>query len=287
MKFSDFHSVYCRLVLALILVVSASSCSDDPKLPSQLSRIPEDLSNALVEVQGIFADAWIGENASFSLQQPNSANFLAIRGNVPGISGNDDFRTDLSVSIDGREMTRQSLGPGDFQVFAPVARGDGKKRVELVFSRSQILPEGDGRLVGARLAFAGFVQESGARDIIASPGIELGKGWGVIESLRNETFRWVENDAQIIIESPKQGAATISVLVEPGPGVGQSFVLKVLDSTGDLVGAQFLQGRITAHFTVPLKTGRNEFQLHVDTGGKRIPSDPRILNFRVFKIELS
>jgi hypothetical protein len=30
----------------------------------------------------------------------------------------------------------------------------------------------------------------------------------------------------------------------------------------------------------------SEFRLHVDNGGKRIPNDPRILNFRVFDIKI-
>jgi hypothetical protein len=63
-------------------------------------------------------------------------------------------------------------------------------------------------------------------------------------------------------------------------------VLKVLDATGRQMDAVRVQRRQTVELLLPVEAGKpNEFRLHVDGGGKPAPNDPRILNFRVFRIE--
>ena len=272
----------------MTLLLHLSSCGRDSSLPSELSRIPEDLASTQLEIHGIYPDGWLGETVSCNLQQLGHSDFLSMRGTVPKIE-NGDFRTDLSLSIDGREMGHRSLGPGDFEMSVPVEKGEGKRRIVMIFSNSQILPGADGRLVGARLAFMGFGSGySGVHDVVRGPGIELGSGWGPVETFRNETFRWIENNAQITVSPSRQHSVVLNLLVEPGPGVGEKgFVLKVLDSNGDLSAAQFVQGRVPVEFVLPSATvARTEFRLHVDNGGKRLSDDPRILNFRVFRVEL-
>ena len=65
-------------------------------------------------------------------------------------------------------------------------------------------------------------------------------------------------------------------------------MLKVLDPNDEIVAARFIQGRTNAEFLLPVKPNvKKDFRLRVDTGGRRIPSDPRILNFRVFRIDLN
>src|SRR5438105_744903 len=121
----DMNSVRFRF-LGLMLVSLLASCKTTaPQLPSQLAQIPQDLNNFLVEANGIYSDAWVGEAASCNLRQPTDAKSLTIRGTVPKIEGSDDFHTDLSVSIDGQEVAHQSLSPGDFELAAPVSKGEG------------------------------------------------------------------------------------------------------------------------------------------------------------------
>ena len=110
----------------------------------------------------------------------------------------------------------------------------------------------------------------------------------MLETFRNEKFRWVENDAQIVIEGPRTSSSVLSVLAEPGSGVGAKKVdLKLLDGAGNLVATQTVEGRRMVYFTLPSGLGtQTDFRLHIDSGGKRSETDPRILNFRVFKIEL-
>jgi hypothetical protein len=110
-------------------------------------------------------------------------------------------------------------------------------------------------------------------------------GWGGVETFQGETFRWVDNDAQVRVASDKSGDAAISLKVEPGPGVGGPFLLKVLDPSGRQVASALVNRRETIDLFVPVEAAKtNEFRLHVTGGGRKTPNDPRILNFRVFRI---
>ncbi len=274
-----------QIRLLLILLFLHCLCGCNPNLPSKVESIGE-LSNPLLEVRGIYPDGWIGENASCILQQPAGAAFLSIRGSVPK-AGAEEFQTELSISIDGREAVSHALTPGDFEISTPVPSGAGTRKVTLAFSHSQMLP-GDGRLVAARLTAMGFeFHRTGPPEISLSARIRLGNGWGGVESFGGETFRWVENDAYIKVQTQEEPSVRLTVLVEAGPGVGDNgCVLKVLDRQGQLVAAQFIRGRVTAEFHLPTDPkAMNEFRLHVDTGGNRTASDPRVLNFRILKIE--
>jgi hypothetical protein len=158
----------------------------------------------------------------------------------------------------------------------------------VAFSASQQLPAGDGRTVGAQLKFLGFepAKSTGSPvDIVQGPNLQLGSGWGPIEIFHREHFRWVENDAQILITPQKTGDLEVSMEVEAGPGVGGQCLLKALDVSGRQVAAVLVEGRKAVKLFIPVETGKpNEFKLHVDGGGRRIQNDPRILNFRVFQV---
>jgi hypothetical protein len=191
--------------------------------------------------------------------------------------------------LDGHEIGKYPIVPGQFEVSAPLPdRHATQRRIDLAFSQSQVLSAVDGRTVGARLDFLGFVPSSEIRDIVRSPGIQLETGWGALETFNEENFRWVGNDALVTIQSA-HSTATLSLLLEPGPGVeGKGFVLKILDPNGNVVAAQFVQGRMTVRLVLPTHVGaENRFVLHIDGGGKQVPTDPRVLNFRVFKAELA
>lgn len=277
-----------RFTLVAALLPLLCCCARGSGLPSELDHIPQNLKNEKLEVQGIYPDGWIADAAACSLEQPEKAQFLTIRGMVPIIAGNSDFRTDLALSIDGQNIGHRAIGPGEFEFSAPIARGTGKRRLGIRFSEVQTLPGGDGRLVGARLEFIGFVETPAAGDIVYSPKVQLGNAWGVLESFGGEKFRWAENDAEVLVEAPHPPALVLSLLVEPGPGVGaRSFELKLVDAAGNVVGAQRVDGQRMVYFTLPAVSGtQNRFRLHTDAGGKQSATDPRILNFRVFKIEL-
>jgi hypothetical protein len=255
-------------------------------VPSQLEHFPMDLQSAQVEASGIYPDSWVAPVASANLYQPSGEQTLTIRGLVPRVTATE-FETEIVLSVDGVEVGRRRIGLGDFELSAPVARGPGKRRVSIAFGASQQLPA-DGRAVGAQLRFFGFESATkagtqAAPDIVRGAVLKLGSGWGELETFNRDHFRWVENDAQIMISPAKSGDVELSLTAEAGPGTGGQCLLKVLDRSGRQVAAATLGSKQTVKMFLPTEGGTvNEYRLHVDGGGKRIATDPRILNFRVF-----
>jgi hypothetical protein len=286
-----------NLVAFVLMAASVFVCSCGPGskagLRSSLSRFPDDLNDPRLELAGIFEDGWIGEAGAATLQQPAGNQVITVRGVVPRID-QPDFQAQVALTVGGRSLATQTVGVGDFRISAPASGGAAQRRVTVHFSATQRLPGGDGRLVGARLQFLGFEppgpgQPIERSDIVRGSGIELGKNWGALETFQNETFRWVENQAQIRIVATKSGNATLSVGVAAGPGVGsREFDLQVRAESGQVLATVHVPGAGDVKFILPVKAGEpNEFRLHVNNGGKRIESDPRILNFRVFRLSLT
>jgi hypothetical protein len=278
------------LATLFLLALLAGCGRETQSPPSALSRFPDHLSNPQLEPSGVFSDGWVAETAAVNLEHPAGRRVLVVRGTVPEID-RPEFRTNLRVSIDGREVARQPLGTGDFSIEAPAGEAAGRRRVTLAFDSSQQLPDGDGRTVAARLSFLGFEYPSAksrlGAEIVHAPGVRLGSGWNTLETFKNETFRWVANDAQFFVEAAAPERRRFRLTVEPGPGVGgKPFVLEIRDASGRQVDAVEVRRRETVQLFVPLEGGReNEFRFHVEGGGRSAPNDQRILNFRVLRIE--
>lgn len=126
-------------------------------------------------------------------------------------------------------------------------------------------------------------------DIFSDNALALeGGGWYPLEEFRNESFRWVSNDARLTVATLRPVPYGLALLIEPGPGVGlKPFELKLLDSEAKPVGSVRVAGKQTV--TVPIPAGEpriHRLVLHVDGGDTKALRDNRILNFRVFKLGL-
>lgn len=117
-------------------------------------------------------------------------------------------------------------------------------------------------------------------------GLFLGCGWYPFESFAGDSFRWVDNDAELLVMAPSGDRHHLRVEVEPGPSLGEtSLPLSLLDEEGRSVSAADVDTRTTVQFSLPLIAGRTaRFRLHTDRGGVAVPGDPRVLNFRVFAV---
>jgi SAM-dependent methyltransferase len=120
---------------------------------------------------------------------------------------------------------------------------------------------------------------------IQNDAIATGQGWYPIEYYNRETFRWVANDAELIIHRPSASRRTLSLEMEPGPGVGsQPFTLQVLDEQGRVAATAEVKGRQVVNVALPISQGQTAvFRLHIEGGGLPTPNDPRTLNFRIFR----
>jgi hypothetical protein len=128
-----------------------------------------------------------------------------------------------------------------------------------------------------------------AADAIASGdggSLSLGSNWGAYETYRGASFRWVDNDAEIVLHGGT-GEATVAIACEGGPSLGRrSFALRVLDSAHRQVDHVICDGADRrTEMLLPRSDGDARYRLHVDGGGKSIPGERRILNFRVFTLD--
>jgi hypothetical protein len=120
-----------------------------------------------------------------------------------------------------------------------------------------------------------------ATDITGS-AVTLGQGWYPIERFGVDLFRWVNNDAVFTTTGNR-----LVTEVEPGAGMGgKPLPLRVLDASGKQVQAVELRSRQTITLLLPHARGTSAtYRFHIDGGGRKIPSDPRILNFRVMQLK--
>jgi hypothetical protein len=115
-------------------------------------------------------------------------------------------------------------------------------------------------------------------------GAKLGSGWYPIETYNGETFRWAGNDPKINV-SESAGLKTLLLEVEPGPGVNsRPFVLRVLGDSGTQITEAEIKTRSVVAIPLDGVAGTPfTLTLHAEGGGKKIGSDERIMNFRVFQ----
>jgi hypothetical protein len=138
------------------------------RAPARVEKFPRDLECRGLEYSGVYEDGWASEACFFALARPAGPARVVVRGVVPGL-GDDAFTTELTVLVDGQEVARRTLRPGDFEVAAPVPGGYGRSRVELRFSRFQQLPGGDGRPTGCLLKLVALESAVGGTGLATAP----------------------------------------------------------------------------------------------------------------------
>jgi len=128
-----------------------------------------------------------------------------------------------------------------------------------------------------------------AEDIADSDsGISFGSGWHSVERYSpQQVFRWMGNDAQVMIRVPSTGSSSLIFDLEPGPGAGtEPLWLQAVDNDGRVITEMEVRHRTTLE--VELSFGDDlvrSFRLHVLGGGRPLANDPRALNLRVFRCE--
>ena len=120
----------------------------------------------------------------------------------------------------------------------------------------------------------------------ADSGVLFGKGWMPVERYTaSEPFRWAGNHAELLLENPPAGASALLLELEPGPGTGDG----PLDL--EVVGAGYqVLARVTidrrSRLRLPLAAPLPErIWFHVHGGGAVDRRDPRVLNFRLLRLE--
>ncbi len=120
------------------------------------------------------------------------------------------------------------------------------------------------------------------------PVLALGSGWYPLESFRETHFRWVNNDAELMLATLNDAVHTLELTVEPGPGVGlKPFALTVAGGEGWAPVRVDVVGRQSISLPIPsIGPAIHRLVLRCEGGGAPMKDDPRVLNFRVFRMRL-
>jgi hypothetical protein len=117
-------------------------------------------------------------------------------------------------------------------------------------------------------------------------GVAFSRAWyGVERDHRGESFRWVGDDAILMVQTPPERPQTLCLEIEPGPGVGfRPFELQVREANWQIAARGMVEGRRLIELSLPLKAGQfHSFHLITVGGGQQMAGDPRVMNFRVFR----
>jgi hypothetical protein len=120
---------------------------------------------------------------------------------------------------------------------------------------------------------------------IVPPGnlLTLGTGWYDFERYEGLGFRWVNNDAVLTFRELQSGK--LNIMLEVGPGNVQLPLQLTALVDGDSKGQTFdVSGRQTLTVASLPDSGVHTLRFHASGDGKPLPTDQRILRFRVFKI---
>jgi hypothetical protein len=125
-------------------------------------------------------------------------------------------------------------------------------------------------------------------DDIAEPdgGLSLGSGWSAREMAFDEPFRWVENDAEVLIDGMRGRDQVLSVDVEPSPSSSRCAVsLELQDELGKRLSSIWVDRRTVVAFLLPPSNGPVLVRLHAGEG-IRTADNAQVRKFRVFRCEL-
>lgn len=120
---------------------------------------------------------------------------------------------------------------------------------------------------------------------IFEAGIEfqLGPGWYCREESGEERFRWVSQDARLLLQMPKT-TSCLALLAEPAPGRDSTVVVvRCGDDRGEVIARSAIQGLTYLEFTVPAAPGAIA-ALCISSEPPASPTggDLRALSFRIF-----
>lgn len=117
-------------------------------------------------------------------------------------------------------------------------------------------------------------------------GITFGHGWFAPEvEAPQRIFRWLENNAEVMIRPPDPAASSLIFDFAPGPSAGTSpLLVKAVDNGGRVLGEMEIKGETSfALKALSADDSGLSFRLQVFGGGLPVVHDPRILNLRAFR----
>ena len=118
--------------------------------------------------------------------------------------------------------------------------------------------------------------------------LTLGSNWYSYETYNGQSFRWVNNDAQVKLTASQTKPFVLEAEVEPGPGLGGSpLQVSVRDAAGKLLARNApVRGSSYVEFRLPAEPANTILTLSVNSKNAKAAHEKRTLNFRVFGLKI-
>lgn len=125
-------------------------------------------------------------------------------------------------------------------------------------------------------------------DINHDGTLALGTGWYKFETYNGKTFRWINDNAQVIVPRAQPHPFAIELEVAPGASLGGApLVISLKNAAGkEVAKSQPVTSRSVVELQVPAATAGEKFTLSMPSKEAAVPHDPRKLNAQVFDIKI-
>ena len=198
-------------------------------------------------------------------------------------------RLDVPIRVldpSGRQVDHVRCAGKDHagQLLLPLASGEARYVLHVDGGGRRVPPAG--RILNVRIFALSDDAAAAAQDIADShSGVRVGAHWYPLEHFGGQSFRWLDEDAQIIVTSDREARASIRLLAEVGPSVGAPrTTIAIRDASQREVFRGAIAGRSALIVPLALRRGDSVFTIHVDSRTVRVRGDDRILNLRVFSL---
>jgi hypothetical protein len=186
----------------------------------------------------------------------------------------------LTTTVKGRQYVKVSVAAGlPAETFALHAK-----------TRNLPSPNNDKRILNYRALdmVVGSSIKDCINDIDRDGTVALGPGWYKYETYNGRTFRWIDNNAQIIIPKAQTKPFQIALDVAPGASLGSTALdLSLRNAAGKVIASTGpVATRSLVTLSVPSARAGETFTLSTPTQNAPVPNDPRKLNAQVFAVNI-
>lgn len=113
--------------------------------------VPDVVEGVASRSEGIYEDGWLAQNGQIAIQ-PGKAGTLVLKGQIPGGVGID--RQEIEIVGPRGQVIQRQLVAGPFEIDIPI--DPDQTDITFRFLNAAVLPQGDGRTVGALLTSSEF-----------------------------------------------------------------------------------------------------------------------------------
>ena len=143
------------------------------------------------------------------------------------------------------------------------------------------------KLINAENDIAPHADRAALNDGSPPDGLFIGLNWHSLEiDTDGLRWRWMDRNAQIIVTQPSGQARTLLIDLAPGPGFsGRPAELILRNAVGEPIAKAAVETARSIVLDVSLSAATGAiYTLDTEGGGDIIPGDPRVLNFRIFRL---